>query len=79
MLQDPIKQALDEGLPFSWLSTRKVCQRWDGHFAAYPNGIRTLAEARAIVNAAGVPSLAKLVEIFADAPPEIEVSGKVSK
>jgi hypothetical protein len=78
---DPIQQALDDHLPFSWLSTRQVCQRWSAHFAAYPYGhkIRTAAEARAIVAAAGVPSLTKLVEIFADAPPEIEISGKVSK
>lgn len=24
--------------PFSWLSTKQVCQRWTAHFAAYPSG-----------------------------------------
>jgi hypothetical protein len=78
---DPIKQALNDRLPFSWLSTRQVCQHWEGHFAVYPHGhkIRTVAEARAIVDAAGVVSLVKLVEIFADAPLEAEISGKLSK
>lgn len=39
--------------------------------------LRTLDEARVIVAAANIPSLSKLVEFFADAPPEVEISGKV--
>ena len=33
-MYDAIKQAQDKGGAFSWLSTRKVCQRWSAYAAA---------------------------------------------
>jgi hypothetical protein len=28
----------DTVAPFSWMSTKEVCQMWSAHFAAWPTG-----------------------------------------
>ena len=38
LVQQALVECQELRLPFSWLSTRCVCQAWDAHFATYPDG-----------------------------------------